>query len=73
MGHVEIWGATIPARLKVAVSNLLSVKEGPPVTGFKLEDRAVFGLTVKISEELKGNMSESVRFKNDAMFGPWQP
>jgi len=60
MGHIEIWGQTVPHLLAMAGRAIKEVAENIPITGFMLMDRAVFGLTVKVEESLETILGESV-------------
>lgn len=60
MGHIEIWGNIVPNLLGKAGRAIKEVAEKIPVSGFKLLDRAVFGLTAKVTEAL--SVSDSAIF-----------
>jgi len=52
MGHIEIWGQTIPNLLVLAGRAIKEVAEAIPLSGFMVNDHAVFGLTMRSGESL---------------------
>ena len=73
MGHIEIWGQTVPNLLSMAGRAIKEVAEGIPLSGFMVKDSAVFGLAAKTAEVL--SVSDSVvfgqvRFQSEDLQGP---
>ena len=52
MGHVEIWGQVVPNLLVLAGRAIKEVAETIPLSGFMVNDHAVFGLTTRSGESL---------------------
>ena len=61
MGHIEIWGQTVPSLLAMAGRAIKEVTEKIPLSGFKLKDSVVFGLTAKTAESIEA-LADSIVF-----------
>ena len=60
MGKIEIWGNIVPNLLVLAGRAIKEVSEHIPMSGFKLLERGVFGLTTMKAETLTASLSESM-------------
>jgi hypothetical protein len=61
MGYIEIWGNIVPNLLAQAGRAIKEVAEKIPLSGFKLKDSVVFGLTAKTTEPIEA-LADSVVF-----------